>query len=107
MLGIQDAVILSDKSHSYVWKAVPLETGFFTAKKIKIVLTGLNHIGSHGVLEAIKSDSLALNDILLKSVPKNLKDGDIVFCPSERYIFMPGDEVKVKIDVEVTDTTKL
>ncbi|HJO95406.1 MAG TPA: hypothetical protein QF753_18550 [Victivallales bacterium] len=106
VLGIEKSAILKDKSQNYVWKADPVGKGYFTAKKININLMNLNHIVANGIVEAAKSDNLALNDILLMSVPKTLKDGDIVFCPAERYIFMPGDKVNVKIGTQVTGAAK-
>ncbi|MCP4178225.1 MAG: hypothetical protein GY756_10695 [bacterium] len=101
VLGIKKSAILKDKSQSYVWKADPIGKGYFTAKKVDIKLMNLNHIVANGIVEAVKSNNLALNDIVLMSVPESLKNGDIVFCPSERYIFMPGDKVNVKIGTQV------
>ena len=49
-------------------------------------------------MQALKDHgSLKLNDVVLVNPPKNLKEGEKLFLPMNRYILMPGEKVKVVI----------
>lgn len=103
-----DSIFKDDKG-AYVWLAVGQSDmtpkGFdkvFPIKKIYIELTGetiCDQISSQYV--AIKNtDELKLYDTLIGNPPQGAKDGDMVSFQDERYVFMPGDKVRVVIGAE-------
>jgi len=69
-------------------------------KKVYITLGNeIMPIGPSSQLILLKNKgSLELHDIILTpSECENLKDGDLVYYMQKKYIFMPGDNVKVEI----------
>ena len=100
-----DAIFKDDKG-TYVWQAVGqidmTPKGFdkvFPLKKIYIELTGETAFDqTSSEYDAIKNTGeLKLFDTLISDVPKGFKDGDMVTFQDQRYIFMPGDNVRVVI----------
>lgn len=104
--SVSSSSIFKDDKGQYVWLAEGQSQNkienVFKLKKVYIELTGKAFFdqvftGYH----AIKNNKeLKINDILIKDVPKNAKDGDFVSYKDQRYIFMPGDKVKVVIGEE-------
>lgn len=103
-----DSIFKDDKG-TYVWLAVGQSDmtpkGFdkvFKIKKIYIELTGeatCDQTSAQYV--AIKStNELKPYDTLIGNPPQGAKDGDMVSFQDERYVFMPGDNVRVVIGPE-------
>lgn len=99
-VGAAFECIFSEHGKNFIWKIDPINEGFFKVKKIYIDKKSTERISSIGTIFAVpKSKGLKENDSLLTNYPKSLKDGDIVFCSTQRYEFMPGDKVNVSIGI--------
>lgn len=108
-LGIYTDAIQKDESgNTYVWQAVGQENlspnkGIakeFTIKKVNIKLGNKVNQLEPGVevVELADAGSLKMLDVLVDPVQTEaLKDGQKVLLGRSRYIFMPGDPVKVEI----------
>ena len=100
--------LMKDSKGSFIWKAVDqrnmqVNSGinfFFKVNKVYVVPDNLQRMyGGFEKIRALKeSGSLKEFDLVLSDdIPDNLKDGDTVCFPQERYKLMPGDQVKVII----------
>jgi hypothetical protein len=113
-LGIATPALHKDKNGYYVWKAVNrkiMQPGkglepIFKIKKTYITPGKLirlyNGITNMQILD--NPGALELYDIAVTAPYANLKDGDTVTLPPERYILMPGDKVKVVIKAKLNST---
>ncbi len=72
----------------------------FKIKKVYIKLAGLNRLNTGFItLEALSDPGkLKLFDVVLNNPPADLKEGELIYFPQERYVLMPGDQVKVVIE---------
>jgi hypothetical protein len=100
--------IHKDEKGKFVWKALgqnnfSINKGISSKFKVKKV-----YIETGDRVETVEPglDLISLKDnkllkptdvVLDENVPKDLKDGQIVYYNPKRYIFMPGDPVKVEI----------
>ncbi len=101
--------ILQDEKGSYVWKIdneKANEPGrgtdyIVTVRKIYIPFKKMSSGNIHSLTSVVLDPKLGISygDMLItkESVPAGMKDGDKVLISSNRYIFMPGDKVKVEI----------
>ena len=110
-LSVYSRSIMKDDKGSYVMKVkgqnitCPINPKFDLEK---VYIKPANEISpiesSVRYVKLADAGSLQVNDtVLTKKEVKNLKDGDTVFFEKSRYIFMPGDPVKVVLDSEVAD----
>ena len=106
VLSVENACIFKDDKGTFVWLAVGQKNlegkGFdevFPLKKVYIELAGLATFGQiFNEYNAIKPNpELKVNDTIIKDVPEGFKDGDEVSFQDMRFIFMPGDKVRVVI----------
>jgi hypothetical protein len=108
ILSISVDSLKKDKKEYYVWKLLNTKAlelnndkSIFKVKKIYVVPDNLKReIGGYSYYIALKnSGSLQINDLVLTTLPNNpLQDGDLVKFIENKYIFMPGDKLKVVID---------
>ncbi|MEI6055306.1 MAG: hypothetical protein WCR55_04525 [Lentisphaerota bacterium] len=107
LLGVANYAIEKDADGYFVWRAkgqkiMQTSKGIEPIFKIeKIYFKPLELTRYRTPYETITavsdSDKLELYDIVIKKPPKDLKEGQNVCCPQRRYLFMPGDEVRVVI----------
>ncbi|HJO94548.1 MAG TPA: hypothetical protein QF753_14205 [Victivallales bacterium] len=108
-LSVSSNSINKDDKGYYVWKLIGAEAikldnkhkSIFKVKKTYIVPDNLKReMGGYTYYVALKkSGELKFNDLVLTKLPyEQLKNGDFVNFVRNRYIFMPGDTVKVSID---------
>lgn len=101
--------ILSDDKGSYVWKLVGEENNvpgqglhyISTVEKIYIQATenASNSSYLYMVLDDEDASRIQPGNILISavSVPEGLQNGDSVCVSTNKYVFMPGDPVRVEI----------
>jgi hypothetical protein len=111
-ISVYTKSIHKDKKGKFVWKALG-QNNFSTVKgispqfKVKKV-----YVETDDKIESIEPgfDLISLKDnknlkptdvVLDEVVPKGLKDGQTVYYSPKRYIFMPGDPVKIEIGGQV------
>lgn len=105
-LSVDSNCIFKDDKGTFVWLAVGQSDmtpkGFdktFAIKKVYVELAGdatFNQIFTQ--YDAIKATKeLKLYDTLIQDIPEGAKDGDMVSFQDLRYVFMPGDNVRVVI----------
>jgi hypothetical protein len=107
-LGVAVSAIKKDtEGNYYVWKAVGIKNmqpgkgikNLFPIKKVYIKPANTQYRrGGYSLYRALLDPGeLKQFDIVVSDPPQNVKDGNIVFWQQERYILMPGDEVRVEI----------
>jgi len=106
-LSVPEKSIQKDKKGFYVWKGLGQQNmrpakgldHIFPVKKVYIVPEELSqHIASYSYFRILKdAGSLKPFDTVLIKIPGNLKSGDKVCLYRSRFLFMPGDPVKVEI----------
>lgn len=106
-LAVHKDSVKHDSGGSYVWKAQGQKTmqadrGIdpkFKIEKVYVKLNGLRRsIAGYDEFAALEdAGTLELNDITLLIGADELKNGQEVYFPDQRYLLMPGDEVKVII----------
>ena len=106
-LSVPIKSIQKDSKGYYVWKGEGQQNmrpgigldHVFPVKKVYIVPENLSqHIASYSFFRILKDPkSLKPYDTVLIQIPPNLKDGDKVCFYRNRFLFMPGDPVKVVI----------
>jgi len=107
-LSIDTSFILKDSKGSYVYKATNRNTAIgaginplMTLKKVYVELANrINPIEpSVNYIMLKNTDSLKENDLLVlpPKYRKGCSDGDTVYYMMKRYLFMPGDPIKVVI----------
>ncbi|MCP4179110.1 MAG: efflux RND transporter periplasmic adaptor subunit [bacterium] len=99
--------VFKDSKGSYVWKSEGVKTNqpgkginsFFSVSKNYIVLENLKrNVTGYVDLVAIKNSSkIQVDDLIIVDPPADLKNGDTVCYDVDRFLFMPGDQVKVVI----------
>ncbi|HBM16218.1 MAG TPA: hypothetical protein DD381_07765 [Lentisphaeria bacterium] len=108
-LSIESICIFKDDKGTFVWQAVGqrdmTSKGFdksFPVKKVYVELPGpVTCDMTFTEYYAIKSNpNLNLYDTVIGDVPEGIKDGDLVTFQDPRFIFMPGDNVRVVIGPE-------
>ena len=107
LLGVPIRALLKDNKGDFVWKAIDRKTmqpgkgldPVFKLEKVYVVPGKLKRLYyGVGYMRLLKEPgNLKLHDIVAILPPKNLNDGMEVSFPPERYVFMPGDTVKVVI----------
>ncbi len=106
ILSVESQCIFKDEKGSFVWLAVGQKDltpkgldNVFPVKKVYIELLGKSTFDqTFAEYIAIKdTKELSFNDVTLAQNPSNLKDGDLITVQDQRYIFMPGDNVRVVI----------
>ncbi|HJO93573.1 MAG TPA: hypothetical protein QF753_09255 [Victivallales bacterium] len=107
MLSVPLNSIMKDSRGSFVWAAKENKTNtpggsmksVFKIEKIYIISANIKaRIAGFQELEALKDPGkLDKTSIILSNPPENLKDGELIYTDLERYIFMPGDRIKVII----------
>jgi len=107
-LGVTKKSLKKDDKGTFVWKAKGIKNlqpgkgmdKIFPIEKVYVEV-GEYYQNILGFLNkvSLKDDSeLQLYDMLLVgNTPKDLKDGDLICYVEQRYMFMPGDQVKVEI----------
>jgi hypothetical protein len=107
MLGLSVKAFYHDSKGTYVWKLKGVKN-MLAGKGVPEVATvqkvyvkegdyEVNIAGSLRIKSIYNNPKLQKLDAILSSVPGVLKDGDSVFLSEPRYIFMPGDQVKVVV----------
>ncbi|MCP4178515.1 MAG: hypothetical protein GY756_12185 [bacterium] len=97
-----------DDKGIFIWKAVDvksLEPGkgipdTFKVKKVYVTMENeMVRIGGFAYYQMIKpiNDKINNGDIIVFEEPSNLKENEEVCAYQEKYLFMPGDNVKVDI----------
>ncbi|MBN2642119.1 MAG: hypothetical protein JXR78_10715 [Victivallales bacterium] len=100
--------ILKDEAGYYLWAAKDqldarpdkVQDMVFAVKKVRIVPDDrLLGVEPHSLLRVLRDSGglKAFSTILTPPFPENLKDDDKVCIYNSRYLFMPGDPVKVVI----------
>ena len=112
ILSVPINAIIEDNNGKFVWKGIgenllAVDKGInyvFPIKKIYIVTEDMiKNLSPHQKYIAINSKTVLKGcDLILRKsdLPSNLQDNDKVCFYQERYLFMPGDKVKVVIDFE-------
>ena len=107
--AVSKQVISKDNKGYFVWCAVGQKNGIagkaideiFAVKKVYIKLGDEMKYTEPDIafIELEKNNDLELNDVLVppNELPENFKDGSMVCFYRKRYLFMPGDPVKVVI----------
>jgi hypothetical protein len=109
-IGVPEKAVAKDKQGYFVWKALGQKSNqpgkgidnIFRVKKEYIKLGKISRYCGNFIYydEVIpENDNLAVNDLLIVNPPIDLKENDKVYYYKEIYLFMPGDQVKVKIDI--------
>ena len=108
-LAVPETCIVNDGQDSYVWllsgnKDNQPTTGvnkMYKAEKVNVKTGELikrfnNHIN---YIELADSGKLAQYDLILMNdnIPSELKDGANVYLAENKFVFMPGDEVKIEV----------
>lgn len=106
-LAVPQNAILNDASGTFVWLAdnsqamIPGKgtNNQLKIEKVYIKLAGFNRlITGFSKVEALSDPGkIKLYDIVINNPPADLKDGETICFPQERYVMMPGDQVKVII----------
>ena len=107
MCGINISALKKDDKGYYLWKGVGQKnsapgkglTRIFSIEKVYVVIDNLvNQMSPSDKFVKLKDPgSLRIGDICVRNVPEGSKSVDkVCFVPS-RFVFMPGDVVKVKI----------
>ena len=106
ILTVNADCMFEDEKGSFVWLAVGQKDltpkgldKVCSVKKVYVELLGKSICDEifHECVAIKDTKELALNDITLAQNPSNLKDGDLITIQDQRYVFMPGDNVKVVI----------
>ena len=108
-LALNKDCLQKDKKGYFVYKAEDRKTGIpgvgfnplIKIQKVYVVPGNkINPIGANADLILLKKNgSLKIYDVILyPSEIKDLKNTDTVYYLKKRYLFMPGDKVKVKIE---------
>ena len=108
-LCVPKPAIQNDSKGYYVWKAEDRKF-LVPGKSFHPVFKVVKEYVSPGKLQRLfagdiyvrslnKSGNLSFGDVVLSPPPKGIKDGDMVSFSPKRYIFMPGEQVKVEIDI--------
>ncbi|MCP4180199.1 MAG: hypothetical protein GY756_20740 [bacterium] len=70
----------------------PIEKVYVVPANMKTLIAGFQE------LEALKdSGNLSKTSIVLANPPDDLKEDELIYTDLGRYIFMPGDKIKVVI----------
>jgi hypothetical protein len=104
-LGVPVYCIHIDSKGYYVWKAVgqkfmgpkPIPDKFKVEKTYFKPGNEARMAGPIGRILTVTSEALNIYDVILKDIPKDLKDGDTVGYQKKQLLFWPGDEVKITI----------
>ena len=110
-LSVYEESILKDDKGSYVMQVEgqncthPINPVF---KLKKTYITSANEVSpiesSINYIKLKDTGGLKVNDtVLTAKAAKDLKDGDVVYFEKSRYLFLPGDPVKVVIDTAITN----
>lgn len=107
LMGVADDAIVKGPDGCYVWKAKGQQTmqldkkiePIFKIEKVYINPLKLTRYRTpYEKITAVNdSDKLKLYDIVVKKPSPDFKEDQRVCCPQRRYLFMPGDEVRVVI----------
>jgi len=107
VLSVPVNSIFEDEKGYYVWLAVGqmnMQPGkaldkIFTVKKEYIVPDNKKRcmMGFITYRALLNPGSLKEYNMVLTNPPKHLKENDLVYYHRQRYVFMPGDTVKVEI----------
>lgn len=98
--------IFTDQDCSYIWAASsqklniapkPIEKEFIAKKVMVKPGERYRNLGIYRYRDILNPGSLAVYDIIVIDPPKGLKDGDKVAYQPQRWLFRPGDKVKVSI----------
>jgi hypothetical protein len=105
--GVPIAALYNDNTGTYVWKAVgvqSLEPGkghasVFPVKKVYVKLEDVvNKIAGFAEYQKLlPNKNLNRGDVVIIAPPKGLQENEEVCIAREKYLFMPGDKVKVVI----------
>lgn len=106
--GVPAKAIFSDDKGKYVWKGKNLKhmqpgngiKSIFTIEKTYVNLANMKKTiaGNTDIMALRKNDKLQIFDVVLTETQSNLKDNSQIYFAQERYLFMPGDTVKVAIE---------
>ncbi|MEI6055977.1 MAG: hypothetical protein WCR55_07955 [Lentisphaerota bacterium] len=110
-LSVYENSIMKDDKGNYVMQVVGQNATYainpvFKLKKVYITMANeVSHIEtSVKYVKLQDAGGLAVNDTLLPAEEcKGLNDGSVVYFEKTRYMFLPGDPVKVIIDTAVTN----
>ena len=113
-LSVAEKAIKKDKSGTYVWyvtNAKDIQSGsslpdIFNLMKVYIKTENLTQkVDNHWVYVELKNPGILKQyDLIAKDVPKGFKGGN-VYWPRDRLLFMPGDPVKVEINLNNANST--
>ena len=98
--------IFSDRDSSYIWAASnqklsstpkPIEKEFIAKKVMVKPGDRYRNLGIYRYRDILNPGSLAVYDIIIIDPAAGLKDGDKVAYQPKRWLFRPGDKVKISI----------
>jgi hypothetical protein len=105
--GVPVAALSNDDQGVYVWKGIGVKSltpgvgskNVFSVRKVYIKTEDIIHkIAGFAQYQKLQpTNKLKRGDLVVLDAPKNLKDNDEVCVNQHRYLFMPGDPVKVVI----------
>ncbi|MEI6054506.1 MAG: hypothetical protein WCR55_00490 [Lentisphaerota bacterium] len=105
-LSLNSTNIFKDDKGSFVWLAVgqkDLTTKgidkIFSVKKVYVEITSESADGAIFAKFVVLKENkdLAAYDMVIGDMPEGVKDGDMVSFQDPRFVFMPGDNVRVVI----------
>ena len=109
-LSVEKEAILRDDKGCFVWKAVGQKNlipgraidHVFKVEKVRVTPGVDAEKLEPGVrlVSLLEYGSLEENDVVISDIPKDFKDGSEVYFSRQRFLFMPGDPVKVVIGSE-------
>ena len=108
-LCIPEESIMQDKKRYYVWRAKDRKffhtnrpfNPIFKVEKIYITPGNLQRLfAGEMYLRTLKdAGELTFGDVVLANTPNTMKDNDTVEFSPKRYVFMPGQRIKIDIDI--------
>ena len=108
LLCVPAKAIFSDDKGKYVWKGKDIKhmqpgngiKSIFQLEKIYVTIANMKKTiaGNTDIIALQNNDKLQMFDVILTETRSNLKDNGQIFFAQERYLFMPGDTVKVVIE---------
>jgi len=107
-LGVPEKAIFTDKQGEYIWKGLGVKDmqsnqgvkSTFKVSKVYIELANKKKYvdGNHYIVALKANNKLSEWDIVITQKNSLLQKNGLIYFSPERYIFMPGDTVKVVIE---------
>ncbi|HJO94018.1 MAG TPA: hypothetical protein QF753_11495 [Victivallales bacterium] len=108
IIAVSKNSLQKDSKGSYVWKASSTKSlqagkGIASTFKLKKIYVAIGNemvrIGGFAYYKTIKpiNNKIENGDLIVYSAPSNLNENEEVCAYQEKYLFMPGDDIKVDI----------